>query len=231
MTRQTAAALAAAAAQVERGLRSLPAVSVDPVRAVRREASKAVRGWAGRDVVALAGRLFSGSAPEARFLAYELVQHHPAAAASLRARDLERFARGLDGWASVDTFSCYLAGPAWRAGQVGDRFIARLASSKDRWRRRAALVATVPLVRGQDAPRDATPRALSVCDRLLADRDDMVVKAMSWALRELSKRDPVAVRRYLAARGERVAARVRREVVNKLSTGLKNPRRGAARPR
>ena len=56
---------------------------------------------------------------------------------------------------------------------------------------------------------------------LAADGDDMVVKAMSWALRELAKRDPRAVRDFLAA--QPVAARVAREVRNKLTTGLKNP--------
>jgi 3-methyladenine DNA glycosylase AlkD len=55
------------------------------------------------------------------------------------------------------------------------------------------------------------------------DRDDMVVKAMSWALRELTKSDRAAVERFLASHD--VAARVRREVMNKLKTGLKNPER------
>jgi 3-methyladenine DNA glycosylase AlkD len=60
---------------------------------------------------------------------------------------------------------------------------------------------------------------------LVADRDDMVVKALSWALRELAKRDPKAVRGFVATHGEALAARVRREVSAKLTTGLKNPRR------
>jgi 3-methyladenine DNA glycosylase AlkD len=51
----------------------------------------------------------------------------------------------------------------------------------------------------------------------------MVVKAMSWALRELAKRDPHAVRAFLSTHGQRAAARVRREVTNKLTTGRKSP--------
>jgi 3-methyladenine DNA glycosylase AlkD len=43
-------------------------------------------------------------------------------------------------------------------------------------------------------------KTLRVCRLLLPDADDMVVKAMSWALRELGKRDP-----------KRVAAFVRKE--------------------
>ncbi len=52
----------------------------------------------------------------------------------------------------------------------------------------------------------------------------MVVKALSWALRSLIPRDPEAVRRFVEENGSRVAALVRREVRNKLATGLKNPK-------
>jgi len=63
-----------------------------------------------------------------------------------------------------------------------------------------------------------------VCRLLATDRDDMVVKALSWGLRELAKRDPESVRRFLAEREDVLAPRVLREVRNKLTTGLKNPR-------
>ena len=68
-------------------------------------------------------------------------------------------------------------------------------------------------------------RTLALCERLADDRDDMVVKAVSWALRALSERDPDAVRAFLDAHEDVLAAPVRREVRHKLETGLKNPRR------
>ena len=49
----------------------------------------------------------------------------------------------------------------------------------------------------------------------------MVEKALSWALRELSKRDRPAVEAFMAQMGETLPARVKREVTNKLTTGLK----------
>jgi 3-methyladenine DNA glycosylase AlkD len=51
----------------------------------------------------------------------------------------------------------------------------------------------------------------------------MVVKALSWALRELVVHDPAAVEAFLAQHEAVLAARVEREVRNKLETGLKNP--------
>jgi 3-methyladenine DNA glycosylase AlkD len=60
---------------------------------------------------------------------------------------------------------------------------------------------------------------------LVRDRDVMVVKALSWALRELAKRDPKSVCEFLVNHEAVLAPLVSREVNNKLSTGLKNPRR------
>jgi 3-methyladenine DNA glycosylase AlkD len=66
---------------------------------------------------------------------------------------------------------------------------------------------------------------LAVCRLLVGDRDDMVVKALSWALRDLIAQDPDAVRLFLEEHEDVLAARVKREVRHKLLTGLKNPRR------
>ncbi len=68
------------------------------------------------------------------------------------------------------------------------------------------------------------PRTLEVCRMLANDHDDMVAKALSWALRELVRHDAGAVQAFLLEHEHVLAARVRREVRNKLTTGLKNPR-------
>jgi 3-methyladenine DNA glycosylase AlkD len=71
-------------------------------------------------------------------------------------------------------------------------------------------------------------RTLAVCSLLIDDRDEMVVKAMSWALRALATRDAKAVERFMAANDSRLSARVRREVGAKLTTGRKNPKASEA---
>ena len=86
------------------------------------------------------------------------------------------------------------------------------------------MVSTVPLNNKARGGSGDAPRTLDVCRMLVEDRDDMVVKALSWALRALAVRDPKAVRAFLAQHKGVVAPRVRREVQNKLLTGLKNPK-------
>ncbi|MBU0718206.1 MAG: DNA alkylation repair protein [Planctomycetes bacterium] len=106
-----------------------------------------------------------------------------------------------------------------------DIHIHRWARSKDRWRRRAALVSTVALNRKSAGGTGDPPRTLAVCGLLVDDADDMVVKALSWALRELIQHDAPAVREFIRTHHDVLASRVIREVRNKLTTGRKNPRR------
>ena len=159
-----------------------------------------------------------------RFLAYELVQHHAAAAASLDPKNIELLGHGIDSWGAVDMFACYLSGPAWREQQLPDSLIASWARSKDRWWRRAAVVSTVPLNNKARGGKGDVKRTLDICRLVTDDRDDMVVKALSWTLRELSKKDANAVKTFVSENQTRLSPRVLREVRNKLTTGLKNPR-------
>jgi 3-methyladenine DNA glycosylase AlkD len=90
-------------------------------------------------------------------------------------------------------------------------------------------VSTVPLnSRARGGSGDAK-RTLTICRALLDDPHDLVQKALSWALRELAKRDADSVRGFLAANRDRISARVRREVENKLATGRKQVRASAGR--
>jgi 3-methyladenine DNA glycosylase AlkD len=212
-------------AEIDARLAELDAPATQDVRVVRRAVSRELRGADAALVVALADRLVLRDAAFDRFLAYELVTSHRPALASVRAVDLRRLGGGMDSWGDVDTFACYVAGPAWREGQVPDAEIARWARSRDRWWRRAAVVSTVPLNnRARGGTGDAV-RTLAICRLALGDDDPMVVKALSWALRELAKRSPADVERFLAEHETELPALVQREVRSKLRTGLKSPRR------
>jgi 3-methyladenine DNA glycosylase AlkD len=213
------------AAEIKRHLDALPNLRTPVVRVLRRFFTHKVKTATPAEMVQLALRLIDGREIVRRFMAYELLAHHKSALASLGKRDLEQLGAGLDSWGAVDTFACYLAGRAWRERQIGDRVVHGWARSPDRWWRRTALVSTVPLNNKAQGGDGDAKRTLAVCWLLLADRDDMVVKAMSWALRELAKRDAPAVRAFVEEHREQLAARVLREVGNKLRTGLKNPRR------
>lgn len=216
--------------EIDSRIQALPNLKADQVRNVRKEFSKRLAQADPQIVVSISLRLLQLKRPgfEYRFVAYELVSYHKAALHSLGEKELELLGHGISSWGDVDTFACYLAGPAWRERQVPDELIHRWARSGDRWWRRTAVVCTVALNNKARGGSGDTTRTLDVCRLLVSDRDDMVVKAMSWSLRELSRRDPDAVRAFLLEYNGKLAPRVVREVNTKLTTGLKNPRRKPA---
>ena len=209
--------------QIVSSLSALTIPTTEAIRKVRQRFSRQLAKASAQFVVNLARQLVRHAAVP-RFVAYELILYHRQALRSLKAKSLEYLGAGNNSWAEVDAFACYLSGPAWREGQVSDALIRRWATSGDRWLRRAAVVSTVALNNKARGGSGDTRRTLMVCEILAGDRDDMVVKALSWALRELSKRDPKSVRSFLGKYEGLLAARVVREVNSKLKTGLKNPR-------
>jgi 3-methyladenine DNA glycosylase AlkD len=176
------------------------------------------------DVLELASRLYELNEHRYMWAGNIIIRRHPTALRRVRWRFLEPIGNLTDDWGKVDIFA-WLAGPAWRAGQLSDARVMRWTRSKNRWWRRAALVCTVQLNRRTLCGTGDTPRTLAVCEVLAGDRDDMVVKALSWALRDLIARDREAVERFLQKHEGQLPALVKREVLSKLTTGRKNPPR------
>jgi 3-methyladenine DNA glycosylase AlkD len=209
------------AARLDAEIRALPVRNTPNERAVRRKYSRLLRNESGPFVLDVARALLAKY--DQRSSAYELIADHREAFQRVGEAELEEFGQGINSWWSVDSFARTLSGPALLRGQVSDELIRRWAGSPDRWWRRAALVSTVALnVRSHGGQGDVRC-TLAVCRLLVADHDDMVAKAMSWALRELVVHDPAVVEAFLREHEDVLAAQAKREVRNKLRTGLKNP--------
>jgi 3-methyladenine DNA glycosylase AlkD len=202
------------------------ASDTDAIRRIRRLVSKELRSAPASVVNELAEALVVDSVPSGRFVACELIEFHEGARNAVTLARITRLAQGMSGWTDTDVIGCYLTGPAWRRGRISDKTIHRWASSRNRWWRRTALVSTVPLnSRARGGEGDA-PRTLEICARLIEDRDPMVYKALSWALRELAKREPGPVKEFISKHEDQLHSSVIREVRSKLETGLKHARRG-----
>ena len=199
-------------------------VAVPEMRRAARAAVRELKGAPPDAVLALARALIGTDTLEGRLAAYEVLGRHKGVRATLDGPVVESLGEGMDNWASVDAYCWLVAGPAWLEGRLGDGVIEEWAHSEDRWWRRAALVSTTALNKRSLGGSGDTPRTLRICRMLATDHDDMVVKGLSWALRELVPWDREAVVGFLEEHDGVLAARVKREVRNKLETGLKNPR-------
>lgn len=219
-----------AAARIEADVAALPQRTTATVRKVRREHSRALKIADAAFIIEVARALLARDRRSGRsglrWVAYELIRNHKPAFESLNDALLDELGQGMHSWDTVDDFSRALSGPAWLRGMASDGLIRRWAKSDDLWWRRAALVSTVGLNMRSYGGTGDTPRTLEICEMLAADREDMVQKALSWALRELVWHDADTVQSFLDFHDDHLAARVKREVRAKLTTGLKNPRRG-----
>jgi 3-methyladenine DNA glycosylase AlkD len=214
-----------AAAAIAREIESLARRDTPSIRAVRRRWSKTLRAAPAVEVLAIATAVEAQAGQGGKWVAYELIRFHSKAFAEVGQDQIAGFANRAASWYAVDALGTILTGALWARGRLSDGLIADWARSDNLWLRRSALVATVGLNAALRGFGDAV-RTLAICRALSADHEDMVEKAMSWALRELSKRDRPAVERFMAELEASLASRVRREVRHKLSTGLKTPRKG-----
>lgn len=190
---------------VRRDLAALPKQDAPSVRRLRRRHSKALERESPEVVLEFVRLLLRDASWAERVVAWETLARHRFAFAHVDDQLAEEMAEGLSDWGSVDLYAVTVLGRAWRDGRISDSLLSSWMRSTDRWRRRLALVATIPLNSRSRGGGGDVRRTLRVCRALVADRDDMVVKAMSWALRELAKRAPTDVNRFLQQERDRLA--------------------------
>ena len=173
------------------------------------------------DLVALVDSLWNGESREERMLFTYLFEHHKHLVPDLTRADFERWRRGLDNWEMTDGLGWVMA--LWLLGDSDTRldYLGELIADEDVWSRRLALVSTTPINRGHTG-FTIPDLTLELVDRVKEERHPMITKAVSWALREMTKSHPDRVVTYLEENREVLAAHVVREVRNKLRTGLKS---------
>ena len=197
-------------------------VSADHLRMVEDDWIKVLHDFSPGQWIDLCIELTKTGIFESQLLAYELIWKNKKVLRNLDQKQIILLRNHLDNWASVDSYSLMIAGWHWREGTLSDAQILKWLKSENRWLRRVAVVCTIPLnLRSRGGKGDAQ-KTLMVCKKIIDDRDKMVVKALSWALRELSKRDKTAVENFIAQNQDRLHSLVVREVTAKLKTGRKN---------
>jgi len=192
------------------------------IKSVLTELKRLHVNWIPKQWIKLCKALVEEGVFECQVLAYELIGRNRKLLDALSYSDLQDLWKNLDNWASVDHFTVGIYGVLWGKGVVEDHHIHALLDSDNFWDRRVAVVSTVALNLKSRGGMGDTQRTLAVCERVVDDHQDMIQKALSWALRELSKRDREAVILFMEKYEDRLAGRVVREVSHKLEFGTKN---------
>ena len=194
---------------------------VPQLRDIARAWGRAHQQVACDDLVALVGALWNGESREERMLFTYLLEHYKHLVPDLTRAHFERWRQSLDNWEMTDGLGWVLA--LWLLADPDTRldYLGELIADEDVWSRRLALVATTPINRGHTG-FTIPGLTLQLVDRVKEERHPMITKAVSWALREMTKTHPDRVVTYLEENRGVLAARVVREVNNKLRTGLKS---------
>jgi len=196
-------------------------VAVPKVKLVLKELKKQTKVFAPREKIDLVKLLINEDVFELQQLAFEYLISEEEILAGLTDEDFRALEKNLDNWLSVDYFSTII-GYAWRENLISTQKVKSYLHAENHWMRRMVVVATVSLNQKARGGTGDSERTLEVCQLVVDDRDEMVVRALSWALRELGKvaREPVIG--FIKKNETRLHKRVLREVKNKLETGKKN---------
>ncbi|HEY4518418.1 MAG TPA: DNA alkylation repair protein [Candidatus Paceibacterota bacterium] len=99
---------------------------------------------------------------------------------------------GANNWDLVDTSAPYILGHYLFTNKSERGVLMKLAGSKSLWDRRIAIVSTLYFI-GQKRFNET----LEIAKILLKDKEDLIHKAVGWALREVWKRDPGVAEAFL----------------------------------
>lgn len=188
---------------------------------VLKELISVIVNWGPQERLGLIKKLSNSNIFECQHIALEYFSKDKKIWEIITAKDIVELNTNMDNWVSVDSYSVYLCGKAWRLGILNDKFIKDFLNSSDFWQRRIAVVSTVALNLKSQGGTGDIKRTLDICKFVVEDYQMMIVKALSWALRELAKRYKEPVIEFIDKYEEILHKKVLAEVRNKVYFGRK----------
>ena len=157
-------------------------------------------------------KLLKSPVHEDRFTALEILKMKPISKAI--AAFYLKHTKYINNWDLVDTSAPYILGPV-----VDRKILYKLATSKNLWERRIAIVTTQYFIRRGDFAD-----TLKIAEILLHDSQDpvklrhgasLIHKATGWMLREVGNRDVKVLEQFLATHAPRMHRTMLRYAIEK----------------
>jgi len=180
------------------------------------------RDWRGQlDLEArvdLAAGLWASDIFEARILAAKLLTQARIKPDTAVWDLVQTWVPDFDSWAIADHAASAIS-KRLQADPARLDVVEGWTTSDHMWRRRAALVSTLPWAKlSNPKPADLATREriLGWAVTYVQDRDWFIQKSIAWWLRDLSKHDADRTRAFLAEHGDQIKAFARKEAVKYL---------------
>jgi 3-methyladenine DNA glycosylase AlkD len=126
-----------------------------------------------------------------------------------------RNTRYINNWDLVDLSAPQIVG-AYLADK-NKKPLYNLARSRSLWERRISIIATFSFIKNGDFRE-----TLSLAKLLLADREDLIHKAVGWMLREVGKREQAMLERFLESYTPQMPRTMLRYAIERLSEEKKS---------
>jgi len=169
-----------------------------PMRALAKQIHLAHRHqWGVSDAMAFADALIVDRYLEVKSIGIEVVARYrrdfaPALLARWRRWLADDYSTN---WATTDAMCGMLIGPLLVKHPQLARDMRAWSKDRNMWVRRASIVGLLPVVRA----RSEVDLVYEIAERLHPDPNDLIHKAVGWALRESGKIDPRRLERHLRA--------------------------------
>ena len=193
-------------------------VRTDDARRISNEYFKQVRHLPKRDIFEICDLLHQGTKYEEHGIAFSWAGKLSSKLEPADFSILEGWLKKYVGnWAACDTFC---------GGAVGEfllrfpEFLPRVrgwAKSKNRWLRRASVVALIPAVKREKY----IDQAFATANDLLEDEDDMVQKGYGWLLKEIANKRPQEVLDFVLERKAKMPRTALRYAIEKMPPAWK----------
>lgn len=116
--------------------------------------------------------------------------------------------RFINNWDLVDASAEYIVGAFLR--DRSRRPLHALARSKNLWERRISILSTFHFIK-----HDEFEEALKIAEKLVADDEDLIHKAVGWMLREIGKRDLATEESFLKKHYQKMPRTMLRYAIEK----------------
>jgi 3-methyladenine DNA glycosylase AlkD len=197
-------------------------IRVPQMRTLMREWVKQHKDLSYDDWVTLLDTLYHGTSMDEHSVCGLLLTHYKQHRLRLPLAQFDTWLGCLTGWVEVDSNcqSTFTAAEVLQRWHEWQPFLQALAQDTNINKRRASLVILIRPLR-ESADEQLLQLALENVERLKAEKDKLITKAISWVLREATKQHRSAIEKYLNTNTATLPAIAVRETRTKLSTGTK----------
>jgi len=207
-----------------------------------REVLKETKDSSGKKLIAMLDELFSSSVHDYINFAGKFLTKSRKARESVSLRQIEKWVSKTEGWAECDVIcqSLFDEKEVLERWKNWEKFIRKLSKSespsakaaegllcshsakksKNIQLRRASLVLQVKSNGKSHDPR-LRKLAFETVEKLKHEKSVLITKAISWVLREMSRKNKEVVKKYLLANKSTLPPIAYRETMRKITTGKK----------